>query len=126
MLSPDFNEAPLQPEQQEPPSVRAVQVTTGVGKTRIAAEILGEGRKEAKSREDNRPLVYFVPTHRLGEDIVGLFAEHGLTARVWRGRDNPVPDNPDRRMCDDIDRVNLALKCGLPVAETCCKEGKAE
>jgi hypothetical protein len=98
MLELDFNEAPLQPsaEEETPHIVRAFQVTTGAGKTSIAAEIFGDGRKEAKEHNDNRPLIYFVPTHRLGEDIAGLFAERGLTARVWRGRDNPAPGNPRR------------------------------
>jgi hypothetical protein len=128
MLELDFNEAPLQPsaEEETPHIVRAFQVTTGAGKTSIAAEIFGDGRKEAKEHNDNRPLIYFVPTHRLGEDIAGLFAERGLTARVWRGRDNPVPGNPGRMMCDDIDKVSVALKCGLPVGDTCCKHKKIE
>ena len=126
MSSPDRNAPPLQPEQRGPTSVHALEVTTGSGKTRIAAETFAAGIKEARARGDNRPVAYFVPTHRLGEDIAALFAEYGLSAKVWRGRDAKVPGSQDRKMCDDLEKVKLALKCGLPVAETCCRKKKVE
>jgi putative DNA primase/helicase len=118
----DFNLASLQPEQEELPVVRAYNITTGVGKTRIAIEVFAEGIKQAKEKGQNHTTVYFVPTHRLGEDLVALFAEQGLKARVWYGRDNPVPGSPDRLMCNNMERVDLALKAGLSISETCCKQ----
>jgi hypothetical protein len=102
------------------PPVRAIRVTTGAGKTRAAVQMIADGIKQ-NGRIKGRPWVYFVPTHRLGEDIVDQFAQHGVTAKVWRGRNNPVPGQPNRMMCDDLERVDLALKCGLSVNEACCK-----
>ena len=112
----DLNSAP---EKSSPPTW-AFRVPTGVGKTWTAVKMIADDIKE-NGRVRGRPWVYLVPTHRLGEDIVELFAAHGITAKVWRGRNNPVPGQPDRMMCDDLERVALALKCGLSVAETCCK-----
>ena len=115
----DLNTAPKQ-EQVVP--VTACRVTTGVGKTRILIEVIADIIKSGKT--DN-PWVYFVPTIRLGDEIVQLFAQHGVRAAVWRGRERPiVPSEPDRTMCINLNPVKLAVKAGLPVAEHCCESKK--
>ena len=65
-----------------------------------------------------------VPTHRLGDEIVELFAGHGVRAKVWRGRAANIPGDPNRTMCSNLDAVKLAVRAGLPVSETCCKSEK--
>ena len=52
----------------EPP-VHAIRVATGVGKTRIAAQLIAEDGSRARAAGGLRPFLYAVPTHRLGEDI---------------------------------------------------------
>lgn len=104
------------------PCVHAIRVATGVGKTRIAARLIAEtvlGRK-AEGRP-MRPFLYAVPTHRLGEDIAGLFRQHGISARVFRGRAAQDPGRPGRTMCDDMEAVKVALDLGAPVSTSCCK-----
>ena len=104
------------------PAVHAVRVTTGIGKTRIAADMISASVKAGET--PNKPWIYFVPTHRLGDEIVELFAGHGVRAKVWRGRAANIPGDPNRTMCSNLDAVKLAVKAGLPVSETCCKSEK--
>ena len=104
------------------PPVQALPVTTGVGKTRATARAVADyviGRREAGS--PSKPILYAVPTHRLGEEIVAQFAAHGVLARVFRGRQADDPDRPGQQMCDDLEAVKIALSLGTPVSTACCK-----
>jgi hypothetical protein len=62
-----------------------------------------------------------VPTHRLGNEIEAQFREHGITARVFRGRRAPDPDRPGKTMCDDLEAEKIALELGLTVETAVCK-----
>ena len=115
----DFDTAPLQ---EEAPPVWAYRITTGIGKTRIAAKMISDSVNSGEL--PNNPWVMFVPTHRLGDEIVEMFAGHGVRAKVWRGRAATAPGNSDRTMCSNLDAVKLAVKGGLPVSETCCRSEK--
>jgi hypothetical protein len=108
--------------------VQAARCSTGLGKTRMAAKVIAQNRLTHRAAGAQGPTVenawvYLVPTHRLGEDIAMLFAEHGITAKVFRGREAKVPDK-DEQMCLNLDQVRLALAAGEPIAETCCKNKK--
>jgi putative DNA primase/helicase len=98
--------------------VEAIRVSTGLGKTRIAAKVIAENRR---THPATAPWLYLVPTHRLGEDIAKLFAEHGITALVFRGREAKVPGK-NEQMCLNLDQVRLALAAGEPIAEACCRK----
>ena len=117
--------------------VRAIKITTGVGKTRIAAEVIAadvkkrqasqevgrRAKKQGRTIRDKRGMLYAVPTHRLGGEVEGLFAAADVTARVFRGRTAPDPNMPDtgRVMCLDPEATQLALDAGLTVSTSCCK-----
>ncbi len=121
--------------------VRAIKVSTGVGKTRIAAEAIAadllrrrasdeaggrakrRAKKNGKAVRDKRGMLFAVPTHKLGDEVEGLFTDAGVTSRVFRGRKAPDPDMPDtgRLMCLDHDAVQLALDGGMTVSTACCK-----
>ena len=105
------------------PGVRAVRVSTGVGKTQAAAELVAADVVRRRALEDVRPVLYAVPTHKLGGEVEALFEAGGVSARVFRGRTAPDPDMPDtgRLMCLDPEAVELALSLGAPVSTTCCK-----
>jgi putative DNA primase/helicase len=105
-----------------PPPAWAIRASTGIGKTQRFAAMLARRRPAL-------PCVYLVPTHRLGEDIAKYFEEHGLSARVYRGRDaaDPtIPGNLERpkpeqvRMCLEPEKVALARACGQQIETTCC------
>jgi hypothetical protein len=80
--------------------VWATQVSTGVGKTRLCAETIAGDRIARRTAGEIGPLVarswlYLVPTHRLGDDIAKQFIGHGITARVFRGREAFDPGDPE-------------------------------
>jgi hypothetical protein len=96
------------------PPVWAMKVDTGVGKTRIVVdEIVKSGK---------RGIMYGVPTHKLGSDIERQFSDHGVVARVFRGRSADDPENVGSKMCLNLPAVEIALKCQADVARTCCEK----
>lgn len=102
---------------------RAVKVSTGVGKTRIAAELIAEDVERMRGDDERRPWLVAVPTHKLGGEVEELFTAARVLARVFRGRTADDPDAPDTgmKMCLDIEAVELALQLGRPVSTSCCK-----
>jgi putative DNA primase/helicase len=119
------------------PLVWAALGPTGIGKTRIAvAELAAWVRKLSTVGV----VMYMVPTHELGKDIVALFADAGLSAKVYRGREAINPDTLDpkldpkdaqqERMCVNLEQVRLAYEAGVEVSTSCClrkaKKGERE
>lgn len=102
---------------------QAVRVSTGCGKTRIAAELIAEEAERMRGDDERRPWLMGVPTHKLGGEVERLFADAGVLARVFRGRTADDPDAPDTgmKMCLDVEAVELALQLGRPVSTSCCK-----
>jgi hypothetical protein len=119
------------------PLVWAVIGPTGIGKTRITIEELATLLRKLSALG---AVMYMVPTHELGKEIVELFAAAGLSAKVYRGREAINPDTLDpkldpkdpqqERMCLDLEQVKLAYEAGLDVSTSCClrkaKKGKPE
>ena len=86
----------------------AAEISTGTGKTTIVGKAIAASKGT---------WMYFVPTHRLGDDIVD---KHLADARVFRGMEAQVPGDPSRTMCDNLVQVRQALDAGLSVAKSCC------
>src|SRR6185295_2454855 len=93
------------------PPVHAIRVATGVGKTQITVRLVAEHIKANPGRR----FALAVPRHKLGDTIVKLFEEHGVAARVIRGRSADDPNRPGQKMCDDMEAVEAALDLGIPV-----------
>lgn len=108
-------------EEADPP-VHAVAVTTGVGKTSATAKGIAERILARRGTiQTPKPILYAVPTHRLGAEIERQFAEHGVEARIFRGRQAQDPDQPERTMCHDLDAVEIALALGASAEKHCCR-----
>jgi hypothetical protein len=95
-----------------PPRVWAARIDTGVGKTKIAIEEIAQSGKTG--------IIYAVPTHKLGREIEQRFKEHGVSARVFRGRAADDPERIGEAMCLNLRAVELALKLRADISETCC------
>lgn len=112
----------------EPPPALAMRVTTGVGKTRIVIRKIAELLKITAAKT----VIYAVDRHMLSEKIEEQFREHGIEARIFRGRsavdpvhyDKDKPKEEQIRMCLRPEAVALALRSRAAVLETCCKKGK--
>jgi hypothetical protein len=113
-------------ETDNQPPVHAIRASTGIGKTQGFAARLAQHRQ---TTDDKRPLLYLVPTHRLGEDTAEHFEKENLTARVYRGREAPdpkllkegLPKREQVKMCLNLEQVKLATACGQDVNSACCK-----
>ena len=71
------------------------------------------------------PVIYAVPRHKLGEKIRQQFLDHGIDARIFRGRNADDPDfNPGKPMCLNLPAVELALRCHADVSKTCCYKNR--
>ena len=104
-----------------PPIAHAARIDVGVGKTTIVIEELAIWLKQ---KQRSGPVIYAVPRHRLGEDILTKFTNHGINARVYRGRGADDPVHPGQAMCLNLPAVRLAERCHAEVASTCCKRKK--
>jgi putative DNA primase/helicase len=105
-----------------PPIAHAARIDVGVGKTKITIEELAHWLKQA--RDPAGPFVYATPRHNLNERIEQQFAEHGINARIFRGRSADDPLRPGQAMCLNLPAVRLAERCHAEVATTCCKHKK--
>jgi len=106
-----------------PPIAHAVRIDVGVGKTRITIEELAISLKNRTTKPAG-PFIYATPRHNLNERIEQQFAEHGINARIYRGREADDPQRPGRAMCVNLPAVRLAQSCHADIAQTCCKHKK--
>ena len=106
----------------ELPIAKAMRVATGVGKTKIAIQEIARWMGEVTVG----PIIYAVPRHKLGREIEAQFADHGIDARVFRGRGATDPEYPEKKMCLNPTAVELAMKCHADIPTTCCKSKKVK
>lgn len=119
----EASEYRLTADEEALPPVHGLAVSTGVGKTQTTALAIAEHIKARRGTiRTPKPILYAVPTHRLGNEIERQFREHGVEARVFRGRQAGNPERDGAPMCDDLEAVNIALQLGERVQESCCKK----
>ncbi len=103
------------------PPLLGLPVDVGLGKTsQVRGQIIAA---LAAKRLGGGKVVFAVPRHDLGEEQVDAFARAGVAAVLWKGRTapDPVPENPDQRMCLDPDAQADALAAELSVEQAVCK-----
>jgi hypothetical protein len=106
---------------EDPLAQQATWIATGVGKTQLMIEQLAEHIHAGKVG----PVIYAVPRHKLGAKIRQQFLDHGIDARIFRGRNANDPDfNPGKPMCLNLPAVELALRCHADVSKTCCYKNR--
>jgi putative DNA primase/helicase len=108
-----------------PPIAHAARIDVGVGKTRITIEELAIWLKQ---KPRSGPVIYATPRHNLNEPVEKQFTDHGINARICRGREAEDPQRdllqPDKKMCLNLAAVELAKKCQAEIGSTCCKRKK--
>ena len=97
-----------------PPPKYLVNVSAGVGKTRVAVAAA------IKAVECNMRVAISVPTTRLALDIHQQIEKHlpGISG-VWLGREQQDPSNPSQKMCPRSDAAAAAHKIGLRPTAAC-------
>src|SRR5262249_22787999 len=124
-LSAADNPDPRQNYSNEPlpPIAHAVCIDVGVGKTKITIEELARWLKNRTTKPDES-FVYATPRHNLNERIERQFADHGINARIYRGREADDPQRPGQAMCVNLPAVRLAQSCLAEIGPTCCRYKK--
>jgi hypothetical protein len=129
----NFAEEILKREMEEAPPVRAICITTGVGKTERVIAMLARYILARWEAGDKRSWLYLVPTIWLGEHIDDKFRAQGLIVKVYRGltrADPNIPGNmdlpPEKReqMCLAPEKRKLAESLHKSVSSSCCKYKK--
>jgi hypothetical protein len=98
------------------PPVCGTNAVVGLGKTRswreqVAAAFVKRGLHP----------VLAVPRHRLGDEIVRDFANAGIVARDFRGREYPDPEQPGKAMCHDLERIKAIEEAGGDISRHACR-----
>jgi putative DNA primase/helicase len=97
--------------------VHTIAADVGLGKTHAWLK-----RVELLVAAGKAP-VLAVPRHRLGEEIVDKLARVGISAAVYSGRGAVDPDTPAKKMCRQIERVELITNALASVSTRACKDG---
>jgi len=119
-----------EPTKPPPFPVHVIRVDVGVGKSEAARQGIAKLLTGMRSRDDGRTAVIAVPTHKLSNEASREFNKlpeaqaAGLVADTWRGRTTNDPDAPGKKMCLDLDSVELARAAGQSVEKACCKDKK--
>jgi hypothetical protein len=103
------------------PTVRAVAVDVGTGKTQIT---IAELAIRLRAVAVKGPIIYAVPRHKLGVKIEEQFTAHGINARIFRGREADDPESSGDKMCQNLLAVELAKRAHADIAKSCCSDGK--
>ena len=116
LLNPDPF-ARLAVETRDAAPFKVLRLQTGIGKTEIAI------RRAVREAANGAKILYLVPTHRLGSELVGrIEAEarrQGIMVSIdtWRGRGRP--DKPDEALCSELEMIALAQAAKADTAEVC-------
>jgi putative DNA primase/helicase len=102
------------------PIAHAACIDTGIGKTTLVIEGLASWLQQG----ERDPVIYATPRHNLNEPVAKKFTDHGINARIYRGRGADDPLHPGRTMCLNLSAVHLAQRCYADVASSCCKYKK--
>ena len=103
------------------PTSWALRVETAIGKTAVGLSAVGTA-----VRQGGLVVVYAVPTHKLGSELVERFAEEGIHARVYRGYEADDPDQPGMQMCHDLAAVTDAQKAGASIKGAVCEQKRPD
>ena len=103
------------------PTVQAVAIDVGVGKTQIVILVIAAWLPAV---EIKGPVMYAVPRHKLGDKIEEQFAPRGIDARIFRGREADDPEKPGEKMCLNLEQVELAKRARADISRSCCHDKK--
>jgi hypothetical protein len=124
-----------------PVEYAALVVDVGLGKSTAVREALPgfieAARGEGRTFEDEvlqgalpRRVLWFVPTHKLGNESLAAMQSLGLNVAIMRGREADVPGSSDRedetpaeKMCLNLAAVDDAVLIGHDVESSVCGSG---
>lgn len=114
-----------------PAEIAALAVDVGVGKTHTTIRALKDFIDRMKDLGLPYRVLYLVPTHRLGSEILESFVSAGIDAATFRGREADDLENSDGTksqltMCLDLAAVKDARQLGLDPERAACGTATSE
>lgn len=113
------------PSQLQP--IYCATVGVGIGKTEAAIQLIiawgGSSQNKSKNTEmadSQLRVIYAVPTHKLGDELVERFEKVNVTAGVWRGRTAKNPAEADSKMCLKPEAIIKASAARLSLQQSMC------
>jgi len=105
---------------EEPPA-SGINVDLGAGKSHAAIHNLVASRQRMDEAGDDRTIVYAVPTHKLGGEIIRRFKEAGANSvEVWTGREWSDPETGETPMCGNTALVAKAREVRADIEGEVC------
>src|SRR3954447_6448421 len=97
---------------------KVLRLPTGIGKTEIAIR-----RAVREAATGSRKIIYLVPTHKLGAELVARIEAEArrqgvnVAVDVWRGRGRK--DKPEDALCTHLPTIDAAQQAKIDPAEVC-------
>ncbi|MFZ3585083.1 hypothetical protein ACOI1H_23540 [Loktanella sp. DJP18] len=104
------------------PYAGAALVTTGVGKSTAAKVAIQELSETLPMTGTKKPIVMAVPRHDLADQIKADMQLAGVTAEVYKGRDQDDPLTPGFKMCWRQAEAHEVQRSGCDVESTLCTQ----
>jgi putative DNA primase/helicase len=99
-----------------------IRVTTGAGKTEAVLRWLQKWIGKCRAEGWTSRVLFLVPTHKLGAEMLSRASRVGLNAAVYRGREAELPGSPSMKMCADTEAIRLGVKIGADLRKDICGE----
>jgi hypothetical protein len=115
MNSLDFNGPPQ-------PKHAAIRITTGTGKSEATRTAVAGYVREAKKRGLPHRVVFYVPTHKLGDEARQRFPADISTALLQSRKANDLAT--DKPLCLNRAAVDAAEAIGAHVEQAACRKGR--
>ena len=124
MAEMDLSTVPVKPVTP----VIGINSSTGVGKSREMLHMIATYSRSLRAQDNKGTAVVFLPTHKLGEELVEKFnVEYpDLTARRFLGITQEDPNQPGENMCHRDKLVTDLCKDGASLKELCAKPRKGQ
>ena len=97
--------------------IGCASVGVGIGKTEAVIKSIAE----LIGKSPDISVVYAVPTHKLGVELVLRFAARDVSSGVWRGRLADNPKDLNTKMCLKPDAIEKIISLGLPIQQSMCR-----
>ena len=121
----EWHDLPEEPGDRPPSRHIGLAVDAGTGKSRTGRGRIARFVRSQKAKGKPYRVLWLVPTIKLGGEAEKHFTDlEGVKVAIHRGREQPDPEQPEHKMCMDLEAVKAAEEVLADVDETVCGDGE--
>ncbi|QDJ12331.1 Hypothetical protein HVPorG_04972 (plasmid) [Roseomonas mucosa] len=121
----EWHDLPDEPGDRPPSRHIGLAVDVGTGKSRTGRGRIARFVRSQKAKGKPYRVLWLVPTIKLGGEAERHFTDlEGVKVAIHRGREQPDPEQPEHKMCMDLEAVKAAEEVLADVDETVCGDGE--